>query len=106
MKRRIRAAVLPLLLLAVTLYFVFNAINGSRGIEAQRRNRDVLVQDQATLISVAARRDRWEARVDALRHHAIAGDMLDQQVRSVLDLADPGDLAVPLKSPPAGKAAQ
>ena len=97
MKRRIRAAILPLLFIAITGYFVFNAVNGSRGIKAQRHNQAMLVQDQTTLNAVRVTRDRWQARVDALRHHAIAGDMLDQQARSVLDLANPDDLAVPLR---------
>lgn len=97
MKRRIRALILPLLLVAITGYFAFNAIHGSRGIKAQRQNQTLLAQDRATLKAVKANRDRWQARVDALRHHAIAADMLDQQARSVLDLAKPDDLAVPLK---------
>ena len=100
MKRRIRAVILPVLFIAITGYFVFNAINGSRGIKAQRLNQALLAQDQATLTSVEANRDRWQARVDALRHHTIAGDMLGQQARSVLDLANPDDLAVPLKHAP------
>lgn len=96
MKRRLRGLVLPFLFLAVTAYFVFNAINGSRGIVAQRRDQAVLAQDRQALHDVAIRRDRWQARVNALRHHAIAPDMLNEQARAVLNLADPGDLAVPL----------
>lgn len=104
MKRRFRAAILPVLFLAVTGYFVFNAINGSRGIRAQRQDATVLVQDKAALTAVTARRDRWQARVDTLRHHAIAPDMLNQQARSVLNFADPDDLVVPLKPAPAAPA--
>lgn len=101
MKRRLRAAVVPILLLGITGYFVYNAINGGRGIRAQRHEQAVLVQDQATLKSVSAGHQRWQARVDALRHNSIDRDMLDQQVRSVLNLANPDDLALPLKPPPA-----
>ncbi len=91
----------PLLLLIVTGYFVFNAIKGSRGITAQRQDRALLVQDQAALAAVQVRRDRWQARVDALHHHAIDRDMLNAQARAVLNLADPDDLSIPLKSQPA-----
>ncbi len=94
----------PLLLLIVTGYFVFNAIKGSRGITAQRQDRALLVQDQAALAGVQVRRDRWQARVDALHHHAIDRDMLNAQARAVLNLADPDDLSIPLKSQPAPSA--
>lgn len=104
-KRRVRAVIIPLLLLIVTGYFVFNAIKGSRGITAQRQDQGLLVRDQATLAGVQARRDRWQARVDALRHHAIDRDMLNAQSRSVLNLANPDDLSVPLKPLPPGTAA-
>lgn len=100
MKRRFRALVVPFLFLAVTGYFVFNAVNGSRGIIAQHHNEAVLARDRATLAATTTRRDRWQARVDSLRHHAIQADMLDQQARSVLNLADAGDLVVTLKDPP------
>lgn len=99
MKRRLRGIILPLLLLIVTGYFVFNAINGSRGITAQRHDRAILATDTATLGSVKQRQDRWQSRVDALRHHAIARDMLNEQARAVLNLANPDDLAVPLPPP-------
>ncbi|MCW8306923.1 septum formation initiator family protein [Acidiphilium sp. PA] len=97
--------IVPLLLLIVTGYFVFNAIKGSRGITAQRHDQGLLVGDQAALARVQARRDRWQARVDALRHHAIDRDMLNAQARSVLNLANPDDLAVPLKPLPPGASA-
>lgn len=105
MKRRLRAIVLPILLLAVTGYFVFNAVNGSRGIIAQRHNQVLLVRDRIALAATTARRDRWQARVDSLRHHAIAPDMLDQQARAVLNLAEPDDLAIPLPPVPTAPAA-
>ena len=101
MKRRLRGLVLPVLFLVVTAYFVFNAINGSRGIIAQRHDKAILAKDRQSLTDVTARRDRWQARVDALHHHAIAPDMLNEQARAVLNLADPDDLAVPLHPSPA-----
>lgn len=94
--------VIPLLLLAVSSYFVFNAIHHSRGIDAQRHEQAALLQDQMALATADATRDRWQARVTALRHHAIARDMLDEQARSVLDLSRSGDLSVPM---PPSKAA-
>lgn len=103
MRRRLRAFVFPCLFLAVTGYFVFNAVNGSRGILAQRHHEAMLAQDRAALTATTARRDRWQARVDSLRHHAIAADMLDQQARSVLNFADPDDLVVTVK-PESGQA--
>lgn len=100
MKRRLRALVIPCLFLLVTGYFAMNAVNGSRGIIAQHRDELILAQDRVTLAATTERRDRWQARVDSLRHHSIAADMLDRQARSVLNLADPDDLVVTLKPGP------
>ncbi len=98
-KRRLRAVIVPLLLLVVTGYFVYNAIKGTRGITAQQHDRAILAQDDETLAKVDTSRNRWQARVDALRHHAIAKDMLNDQARAVLNLANPDDLSVPLQQP-------
>jgi cell division protein FtsB len=47
---------------------------------------------------VDATRADWEAQVAALNSQSIGQDMLDQQARLVLNLAEPSDLVVQLPS--------
>jgi cell division protein FtsB len=96
MKRILRAAAAPVIFLTLTVYFGYNVIHGSRGFVAQSRESREIVQARQDLKTVLARRDRWEARVAALKSTAIEPDMLDQQARAVLNLANPADLVVPL----------
>jgi len=96
MKKRLRAMLLPLLLIGLTAYFGVNAIRGSRGLRAQAADRTMLAGTQARLAEVNAERDFWQTRVDGLRDSAIEADMLGQRAREVLNLADPDDLVLPL----------
>lgn len=96
MKRVLRAAIAPFIFLTLTVYFGYNALHGSRGFVAQSAEARAIANARADLKTVLARRDRWEARVAALKPKAIEPDMLDQQARAVLNLANPADLVVPL----------
>lgn len=96
MKRLLRAAIAPVLFLTLTVYFGYNAIHGSRGFIAQAAEDRDIVNARHDLKAVLAKRDFWEARVAALKPAAIQPDMLDQQARTVLNLANPADLVVPL----------
>jgi cell division protein FtsB len=97
-KRRLIAMVPPLIFLAITWYFGWNALHGARGLEAQAQERRQLAQAQQNFAVVDASRAQWETRVAALGGPAIAPDMLDEAARKVLNLADPADLVVKLPS--------
>ncbi len=103
LKRRLLAMVPPLIFLAITGYFAWNAVHGARGLEAQQNERRQLAQAQQNFSAVDALRAQWETRIADLGGPAIAPDMLDQQARKVLNLADPADLVVDIPTAPAQK---
>ncbi len=96
LKRRLLAAVPPVIFLAITGYFAWNAVHGARGLEAQAMQRAELAKAVADFSVVDAERQTWEAKVAALGGPAIAPDMLDEQARKMLNDADPSDLVVDL----------
>jgi cell division protein FtsB len=103
LKRRLLAALPPVIFLAITGYFAWNAVHGSRGLEAQARERAQLAMAQQDFAQVDALRAQWQTRIADLGGPAIAPDMLDAQARAVLNLAEPADLVVAL--PASGAAA-
>jgi cell division protein FtsB len=102
LKRRFFAAVPPAIFLAITGYFCWNAVHGSRGLDAQAAERAELVQANARYAAVDAQRMNWETKIADLSGQSIAPDMLDAELRQILNLADPADLVVELP-PAAGK---
>jgi len=101
LKRRLLAPLPPVIFLAITGYFAWNAVHGARGLEAQAQQRAQLAKAQADFATVDAQRQIWETKVAALGGPAIAPDMLDEQARKMLNDADPSDLVVDLPPAPA-----
>jgi len=89
----------PVLFLGITWYFGWNAMHGTRGLEAQRVQEAELVNAQHAFASIDAQRGLWETRIATLNGQSIAGDMLDKEARLVLNLANPGDLIVDVSNP-------
>ncbi len=96
LKRRVLAMLPPVIFLAITGYFAWNAVHGARGLEAQAIERQQLAQEQKDFAAVDAQRAQWETRIADLGGPQIAPDMLDEQARKVLNLASPTDLVVEL----------
>ena len=97
-KNRLRAMVFPTLFLGITWYFAWNALHGTRGLEAQRVQAAELVTVRQEFSTIDAERAMWETRLATLNGQSIAGDMLDNEARLVLNLANPADLIVELPS--------
>lgn len=95
-KNRLRAIIPPVIFLAITWYFGYNALHGSRGLEAQRVEQADLLKAQQAFNLIDAQRNQWELKVNSLNDQSIAGDMLDNEARVVLNLAQPADLVVKL----------
>jgi cell division protein FtsB len=92
-RRKARAAVPPVLFLALVAYFMWNASQGDRG-------RQAYVQRQHDLTVAQGEQDRagadvlvWEHRVAALQTR-LDGDALDERARAMLNLSDPADVIV------------
>ena len=94
-KRRLKAAVTPLIFLGLVGYFGYNATQGNRGLVAYAQRQELLAQAQADQVRALAERDAWERRVAGLRAWHIDADALDERARAMLNLADPSDIIVP-----------
>jgi len=84
----------PVMFLGITWYFAFNAMHGTRGLEAQHLQEAELAQARIEFTAVDNQRSEWETRIATLNGQSIAGDMLDNEARVVLNLANPADLIV------------
>ena len=94
-KQRSKAAIAPLIFLALAGYFAWNAVQGNRGLVAYAQRQELLAQAQADQARAQAERDAWERRVAGLRSQHINADTLDERARAMLNLADPSDVIVP-----------
>jgi len=90
--------VTPVLFIGITWYFGWNAMHGTRGLEAQRVQEAELVNARQAYSVVDSQRSQWETKIATLNGQSIAGDMLDNEARVVLNLANPADLIVELPS--------
>jgi cell division protein FtsB len=103
MKRKMRAAVPPLIFLAVAGYFGWNATRGDRGLVAQQQDRLDLKSAQAQLAKANDEVAQWTNRIQGIGGRVLDLDALDTQARRMLNLVDPRDLVVMMgRSTPAG----
>lgn len=105
-KYRLQAVLPAALFIAITGYFAWNAVHGSRGLEAQAAERVQLANAQADFARQDALRAQWERKIGALADKSVARDMLDDQARAVLNLASPSDIVVALPPPQSSGAAK
>jgi len=95
-KYRLRALLPPAIFLAITWYFGWNAIHGKSGLQAQQAQRAQLLQAQQEYAKAELLRTQWQTRIADLSGQSIEPDMLNEQARQVLNLANPSDLVVDL----------
>ncbi len=93
-KRKATAAVIPAVFLALVGYFVWQAQQGNRGLNAWDQRQGDLVAAKAELDRAHADLTAWERRVQAMRRSPIDRDTLDERARAVRDLTDPADIVV------------
>ncbi|MCB5945204.1 septum formation initiator family protein [Acidocella sp. KAb 2-4] len=97
-KYRLRGFIAPAILLGITYYFGWNAVHGKSGLEAQQAQKAQLAQAQAQYQAVHEQRQMWQTKIADLSGQSIHRDMLEEQAREVLNLADPGDIVIDLSS--------
>ena len=102
-KYRLRAIIAPAVFLGITYYFGWNAVHGKSGLEAQQVQKAELTQATAQYQAVHTERQAWQTKIADLSGQSIHQDMLDEQAREVLNLADPSDIVIDLSS---GRAAE
>jgi cell division protein FtsB len=93
-KRRLKAAIAPLVFLSLVGYFGWNAVQGNHGLVAYAQRQELLAQAQSDQAKVQAEKDAWDRRVAGLRARHIDADALDERARAMLNLADPSDIIV------------
>lgn len=97
-RRRVRMVVLPLALWSVSAlvvgYFVTQAENGNRGLEAKRALKIQAYKLGQELAAAKAERATWEHRVNLLRSEQIDRDLLEERARVVLGRVHANDVVV------------
>ena len=99
-KRRAKASIPSVVLLAVATYFGWSATQGDHGLKKFAEQQDQLVLAKADLAQANSDLDVWERRVTGLRSSHLDSDSLDERARQMLNLANPTDIVVKY---PAGK---
>lgn len=93
-KRKIRAAIPPLIFLLLAFYFGWNATRGDRGLVAQQQDRLDLQAAKVQLAKANETVAQWQNKIEGMGSHSLDLDALDGQARSMLNLVDPRDLVV------------
>ncbi len=93
-RRRGKAAILPVLCTSAIVYFGYYLIYGGQGLYAYARLRQQVEIAQNVVKSTAAARDRLAQRIALLQPDHIDPDMLSELARRDLNLAQPDDLVI------------
>jgi cell division protein FtsB len=92
-RRALRAAAAPTVLLLVAAYFLWNALQGDRGLEESARRQRELSAALADQTRAEQELALWQRRAASLRNR-IDTDALDERARAMLDRSDPADIIV------------
>ena len=94
MRRKAPAIAWPLIGIAVTAYFVYHTFEGERGLRAGREIAQQLFLAKQNLAATEAERDALAHKVAGLDPAHVDPDLLDQQIRSTLDLVGPNEIVI------------
>jgi cell division protein FtsB len=94
-KRRVKAAVPPLLFLGVAVYFGWHVTHGERGTEAREARRADIAGAIQQRAAAQADWDAAQRRVNGLRNDHLDPDQLDERARALLNLTQPGEIVIP-----------
>lgn len=93
--RKLRAAVLPVLFLVATGYFIWHAVHGERGLVARDIRQERLQDARQELAQVQQELEAVERRVAGLRGDRLDRDQLDERARQLLNMVDKNEIVVP-----------
>ena len=100
--RQARQIVAPVLGISLLTYFAYHAIQGDRGLFAWMALNQQLKQTRALADAVATQRGELENRVSRLSNASLDSDLLDERVRSMLNLARGDEVVIMLPRSPDG----
>ena len=98
-KKRLRQAIGPTVGACLFGYFLYHAVEGDRGVMAWLQISQQLAESKRTLTTLAGERQETEHRVALLSPSSIDADLLDERARLMLNVAEPDDRLVIIKSP-------
>ena len=81
-----------LLVLSIMFYLVFHAVSGERGVLALFTETRKLDDVKAELARVKAQHDTLEHKVHLMSDNSLDLDLLDEQVRRVLGMANKNEV--------------
>ena len=93
-KRKVKAAIPPLLFLSLVGYFGWNATQGDHGLRTYHARLELLQQANEAQAAALYERAAWTQRVSGLRDKGLDADTLDERSRAMLNLAEPNDVVV------------
>jgi cell division protein FtsB len=93
-KRQVKSAAMPVLLLALSGTFAWQSTQGDHGLIMREQRKTQLAQAEANLAAAKLERETWERKVAGLAAAHLDKDALDQRVRELLNLADPNEIVV------------
>ncbi len=94
-RRKLRAILLPFAFLGVSVYFVWHAVHGERGLIAQEQRHHQIVEARAELTRAQAELAATERRVVGLRGDRIDRDQLEERARQLLNMVGRDEIVVP-----------
>ena len=94
LRRATRGWGFPVVVAALVLYFGYFAVNGNHGLLAWLRLQQEIEVKQAELDRVQAERTTLEHRVRLLRPESVDPDLLEEQARARLGLAEPDEVVI------------
>ncbi|GAC1331622.1 MAG: hypothetical protein NVSMB26_10210 [Beijerinckiaceae bacterium] len=101
-RTRLRALVLPLVLYSVSgsiaSYFVWQALNGERGLKASMEYTKEIGALEKEREGLRTERAQWEHRVGLIRGDEIDRDLLEEEARRILGKVHAHDLVIMLPS--------
>ena len=93
-RRQLKSAAMPALLLTLTGVFGWQATQGDHGLIMRERRKTQLAQAEANLAAAKAERDSWARKAAGLTASHLDKDALDQRARELLNMADPSEIVV------------
>ena len=94
LKKRIRPILTSTLAIGVVGYFLYHVAQGDRGLIAMLQLLRRLDVAQETVETLEKDREVWANRINLLKPKTLNKDMLDEQARRQLGLAEPDEVVI------------
>jgi cell division protein FtsB len=93
--RRLKGAVLPVMFLAVSAYFMWHSVHGERGLLAKEARLQQIAEAKAERDRVQAELTILERRVQGLRGDRLDRDLLDERARQQWGMMGKDEVVIP-----------